>query len=129
MSQAIAVDLAALPENDRPFTRYFTLHDAHNRSLREPDWPQRRQRFEDAILVLLNSLSWRRDLVRMHALSQALVLRFDLRAVGWTPEKWNLLVRSYPYAARLRGQDTATIDAPMRLASALAVKLWRCPTE
>lgn len=125
VSQAIAVDLAALPENDRPFTRYFTLHDAHNRSLREPDWPQRRQRFEDAILVLLNSLSWRRDLVRMHALSQALVLRFDLRAVGWTPEKWNLLVRSYPYAARLRGQDTATIDAPMRLASALAVPCLR----
>jgi mono/diheme cytochrome c family protein len=125
VSEAIAADLASLPETDQPFTRYFTLHDAHNRSLLEPDWPQRRQQLEDAILVLLNSLSWRRDLVRMRALSHALVLRFDLRSIGWTPEKWNLLVRSYPYAARLRGQEVSSIDERMRLAPGLAVPCLR----
>ncbi len=121
----IRADLDAMPATDRPFARYFTLHHAHNQQLDGTSWAARRQELEDALLVLVNSLSWRRSLHRFQALASATVLRFDLRQVGWSAAQWGRVIRRYPYAARLAGQTREAIDEPMQLDEAVAVPCVR----
>ncbi len=103
VARAVLEDVGSLPETARPFARYFTLHHLHNAALSEPAWPQRRQGFEDALVVLLNSLSWQRNLHRVEAIQEGLVIRVDLRRLGWSAERWELLGQHYPYAARVPG--------------------------
>jgi mono/diheme cytochrome c family protein len=112
---AMADDLAALPETTRPFVRYFTLHHLHNAALSDASWPAQRTELEDALLALVNSLSWQRNFHRFHALANGLLLRFDLRLVGWTTAQWAALLHRYPYASM------PTDDAAQRVVSLMGL--------
>lgn len=123
--RAMADDLASLPETTRPFIRYFTLHHLHNAALSDTSWPSQRTELEDALLVLINSLSWQRNLHRFHALADGLLLRFDLRFVGWTSAQWNALIRRYPYASMPLDDSAQRVASLMGLAAGQEVPFLR----
>ncbi|HEY7423356.1 MAG TPA: protein kinase [Gemmataceae bacterium] len=95
--RSIRADLEKRPERDRPYLRYFTLTHLHNAGLSEDEL----QSYRNGVAKLLNSLSWRRDiLVPVAVDSVKTILRIDLRDYLWTEEQWDALLAEYPYGPK-----------------------------
>mgnify|MGYP000482027701 CR=1 FL=1 len=94
---AIARHLQTTPLKDRPYHRYFSFAHLHNNgSIYEKELNAYRAGFAK----LINSLSWRKDLVIPAALpeTKATVLVLDLRQVGWEEKGlWTEVEKGYPY--------------------------------
>ncbi len=103
INNAILADLEKLtPRDALPLVRYLTLTNLAN----TPD-ASGSARFTDAEIALyrgaadklLNSLSWRSDIVRAVPIDpQKTILRIYLPSYGWTAEFWERLISFYPYA-------------------------------
>ena len=87
----IHADLKALPEADRSYVRYISLHNLANagQTARMPG-------FRAGVSFAVNSLSSSPQIAKPTELGQVL-LRIDLRRYGWGPDRWQKLVECYPY--------------------------------
>lgn len=95
VAETVHRDLSAADADDARYYRYLTLHNLANAG----DSDAALESYRGALAKLLNSLSWERRIVRPVPVDPArLVFRFDLRAYGWTPAKWERLAGGYPYA-------------------------------
>jgi hypothetical protein len=72
--QVAAADLRAVPAEARPYTRYLSLHGI-------PDGE--RDAFRVALDLALNGVSIRGDLYRPRLVGGGLLVRLDLRGLGW----------------------------------------------
>jgi len=93
-----------VPEQDRPFQRYFTLCHLSN----NPEESKSLPIYRAALAKLVNSLSWKKKIVQPQAVDQAeTIYVIDLRQLDWeTPNRWQDIVRAYPYGIRYdRGAD------------------------
>lgn len=86
---------------DRKFTRFFSLHVlANNRQL--PD--EKIQLAAAGLSKAINSLSRKRSIVSMQPVGESGVLfAINVRDLDWDAqifEKWNLVLRAYPYGAK-----------------------------
>ncbi|HEX4998045.1 MAG TPA: hypothetical protein VFY29_07460, partial [Terriglobia bacterium] len=92
---AIARDLEGAPEADRRFFRYFSFVNLWNTSGTDDN---ALAAYRDGLGRLVNSLSWKRDIVapRM-VVSEGVLARVDIRDYGWTVPMWNDIVAVYPY--------------------------------
>ena len=87
----IREDLHAAAEADRPYRRYFTLHNLHNdASNTKAELRQARA----ATAKLLNSLSWEAEVVVPKVVGgEGVILAFDVRNVGWDRrDLWKVLL-------------------------------------
>ena len=116
-------DLRAAGEADRPFRRYFTLHNVHyDTSNGEAEFRQVRA----AVAKLLNSLSWEAEIVVPKSIGQeGVVLAFDTRNVGWDRrDLWKRLLARYPYGlAHDRDRDPALRPLAVEVASLAGVSV------
>ena len=104
--KAIASDLAAVPEADRPFMRYFVLTHLANSGASEADLTL----YRAACSRLINSLSWTRIVAVPRTVDRAGTLqRIDLRQYAWTPATWQRLLVGYPYAVTSTSQTAQAI--------------------
>ncbi|MEY2880699.1 MAG: hypothetical protein RLZZ15_3079, partial [Verrucomicrobiota bacterium] len=87
-------DLLEIDELDRPFIRYLTLATQYNAG----DTDAKLETYRKGVRKLLNSLSRKPRIARIaHTGTGGTLLRFDLRALGWTAFEWDYLVSRYPY--------------------------------
>jgi mono/diheme cytochrome c family protein len=95
-------DLQTLPDTDRPFYRYLTLHNLYNAGANDPrDSDNSLDIYRAAIGKLVNSLSSQNKITRPVAIdSDRLVFRVDLRCYGWTAATWEKVASAYPYDIR-----------------------------
>lgn len=92
--QAVADDLANTGERDRRFIRYFTLTHLYNAGAAEDEL----QTYRNALSKLVNSLSWKRQIVKPKPIDSAkTVLRIDLRDYDWSDTTWNTILAFNPY--------------------------------
>ncbi|MCC9603421.1 hypothetical protein LOC67_22970 [Stieleria sp. JC731] len=92
--KAIAVDLRSQTPGDRAYLRYFTLSNLANGGMPE----QGLKVYEVALAKLINSLSWNRELAKLHPLkTDQRTFRFDLRDLGWNSENWDEILAGYPH--------------------------------
>jgi mono/diheme cytochrome c family protein len=115
VARAIRDDLRRRPEHDRCFTRYFTLTHLFNAGLSSDEL----QSYRNGLAKLLNSLSWKKDLVLPAPVDAArTVLRIDLRDLGWTDSEWRALVAVNPYGVEARSPEQEYIAAATETALA-----------
>ena len=99
--QLVAGDLEKLPEEDRRFTRYFTLTQLRNANLSEDELTS----YRNGISKLVNSLSWSRRIEAPRPIDPSKsILRIDLRHYRWTDSSWSLLTDVYPFGV-FQGSD------------------------
>lgn len=99
MLSAIQADLLATPREDRPFRRYFTLTHLHN----DPRVLDKDFRlYRAALSKLLNSLSWKRDIVLPSPVdTHQTIFAIDLRHLDWEKHGlWNEVLKRYPYGLK-----------------------------
>jgi serine/threonine-protein kinase len=93
---AIRNYLKTIDKADRKFQRFFTLNDLYNnhRNITEEELRQCRA----ALSKLVNSLSWKRDIVVPLAIDEEqTVLAVDLRKLGWDRgDLWKEILKQYP---------------------------------
>jgi hypothetical protein len=97
MLLSIRNHLKEIPEADRKFQKYFTFAQLHNNNkISEPELRLSRA----ALSKLINSLSWKRNLVLPEAVDEAqTVFNLDLRLLGWEKNNlWREVQKAYPYA-------------------------------
>jgi mono/diheme cytochrome c family protein len=85
IERAIQSDLLALPELDRAFVRYLSLHAVYNQCLGDPARTVELTRLRDAVTLLTNSLSWQRSLHTPAELLDGALVRIDLRRYHGNP--------------------------------------------
>jgi hypothetical protein len=91
-------DLMALPHRDRRFARYFTLTHLSNAGLSDDEL----RTYQNALAKLLNSLSWRREIVRpRHVDPGGTILALDIRDYQWSDRVWTRVLSAYPYGILL----------------------------
>ena len=92
--QYIVNDLGNLNSTKGKTARYFTLTHLHN--YHESD--TNLQVYRDGLAKLLNSLSWKRRVVRPVAIDPyETIYRVHLEDLGWTPDQWEKLIEGNPY--------------------------------
>lgn len=94
--RAARADLLDTREEDRKFTRYFTVANAHN----NPDLPDSYLRYLRAALSkMINSISLKPIVVpRAVANTQDTLLAIDLRKLDWDRcDMWPAILADYPY--------------------------------
>ncbi len=92
--QYIVNDLGNLSSTKGKTARYFTLTHLHN--YHESD--TNLQVYRDGLAKLLNSLSWKRRVVRPVAIDPyETIYRVHLEDLGWTPDQWEKLIEGNPY--------------------------------
>jgi serine/threonine-protein kinase len=99
--QAVRDHLKRTPRDERRFQRYFTLTHLHNQpAARVKDADLRVYRA--ALAKLVNSLSWKKDLVLPEAADAAgTVLAVDLRRLDWDQAGlWREILNVYPYGLK-----------------------------
>lgn len=103
INNAILADLEKLtPRDSIPLVRYLTLTNLANTtdasgSARFTDTEL--DLYRGAVDKLLNSLSWRSDIVRAVPIdSEKTILRIYLPSYGWKAEFWERIISFYPYA-------------------------------
>jgi mono/diheme cytochrome c family protein len=110
---AIRNYLRTIDKADRKFQRFFTLNDLFNnhRNITEDELRQCRA----ALSKLVNSLSWKRDIVVPLAIDEEqTVMAVDLRKLGWDrKDLWKEILKLYPYGLKL---DSHRDDTVRRLA-------------
>jgi hypothetical protein len=81
-------------EPRRKGLRYLTLTHLANACVDETAMKVYRQ----AVIKLLNSLSRSPDVVRFNAIDPGeTIIRVNLDELGWSPEDWETILKSYPY--------------------------------
>ena len=110
---AIRAHLLQAREADRRFLRYFTIHNLVNDGGND-DGDLRLARA--AVAKLVNSLSWKADVVVPKAIGPAeIVLAIDLRDLGWDePDRWKEILALYPYGLKHDKDRDATLSALAR---------------
>ncbi|MCI0455624.1 MAG: hypothetical protein L0Z62_01425 [Gemmataceae bacterium] len=98
---AIRDHLRQAPRATRPYLRYFTLTHLHNLpgdKVRDDDLAV----YRAALSKLVNSLSWKSDLVIPEAVDpEQTVLAVDLRRLDWDERHlWQELLKLYPYGLK-----------------------------
>ena len=105
-------DIFTLPERDRAYQRYFSYRAEYNSNF----WCEDKEAFKKRMAVytggfkkLLNSLSNQRELVLPKAVegSDGLLVRVDLRDLGWSVDDYEFLIKGYFY-----GIDPDSSNAP-----------------
>lgn len=106
---AVRNDLRRTPQEDRRYRRYFSLANLHNNSFAQrigkngknlDDSDLRLARA--AVSKLVNSLSWKPITVPAAIDANQVVLRIDLRDVGWDRRGvWQEILKAYPYGLKL----------------------------
>jgi hypothetical protein len=96
----VADDLESQPENRRPFLRYLTLANLYD--IKATDGPiesdSSMETYRAAVTKLVNCLSTSTRITVPAAVDPARTLfRLDLRDYEMTPEKWEGIVKFYPY--------------------------------
>ncbi|WP_038164541.1 DUF4384 domain-containing protein [Verrucomicrobium sp. BvORR106] len=118
-------DLLRQPAEDRTDIRYLSLHPQHNnvRELNDADlWLA-----DCGIRKLLNSLSTNPKIVEFEKTGPERVLhRVRLRDLGWTPQLWDKITASYPYA--LDSGSLASLAGPTRCAVPVVRADWFAAT-
>lgn len=104
---AIRNDVRDIPLEDQSYQRYFTLHYLANNPQQSDD-DLRLQRA--ALSKALNSLSWKKRIVVPRPVDKAqLVFAIDIRSLDWEKkDRWQQLIRDYPYGAHFTGSSDAT---------------------
>jgi mono/diheme cytochrome c family protein len=98
-------DVLTLPARERRFLRYFTLVHLSNAGLSEDEL----QTYRHALAKLVNSLSWRGQIVVPRPIDAArTVFRIDVRDYGWNAKVWQRIAAAYPYGVR---SDSPTAQA------------------
>jgi serine/threonine-protein kinase len=96
--KAVRDHLLTVAEQDRKYERYFTLtHLAGN-----PAEARSLPIYRAGLAKLLNSLSWKKNMVQPRAIDPAeTIYAIDLRDLDWdAPDRWQDIVRAYPYGIR-----------------------------
>lgn len=121
---ALRDDLLKAKPADRPFLRYFTLHNLAN-DLRVSTEDLRQYRA--ALSKVVNSLSWKANVMVPRAVdAQGLLLAIDIRKYDWDrTEGWTKTIRAYPYGLRFRNYAEAT--SPLRKLDEEIETLSECP--
>jgi DNA-directed RNA polymerase subunit RPC12/RpoP len=87
-------DLKTLDERDRRFTRYFTFTHLANAGFAEDDL----QSYRNGLSKLVNSLSWRRNIVVPKAIDPAKsIFRINLTDYDWDERTWDAIANVNPY--------------------------------
>jgi hypothetical protein len=90
--RVIAQDLPTV--KDKANTRYISLVHLFN----NPETQVRIPKIREAVFKLVNSLSWKKELVRPTVLDkEGLVLRIDMKNYEWSADQWKSIERTYPY--------------------------------
>jgi mono/diheme cytochrome c family protein len=106
---AVRQDLTDLPEVDRPFMRYLSLHTVANQRIGSARCDDELESARLALRLLLNSLSWQRRPFLPETLLDGTLVRVDLRRIGWTETSWNALLARYPYGVQVRDSGSPSI--------------------
>ncbi len=87
--------LATLDAFDRPFARYFTITHLYNAG----ESPEALSAYHVALSKLVNSLSWRSDIINPHPIDTAeTIFYIDLRNYEWDiRDAWTQIEEIYPY--------------------------------
>ena len=95
MLTAIENHLNALDPFDRPFVRYFTTTHLYNAG----ESPEALGAYHVALSKLVNSLSWRSDIINPHPIDAAeTIFYIDLRNYEWDiRDAWTQIEEIYPY--------------------------------
>ena len=96
-------DLSAVAEKDRPFIRYFSYREQYNGLFpceTAEQFAQRLPLLRAGFDKLLNSTSSKETLVVPIFVpgTRELLVRIDLRDLGWSIEQWDRLASKFPYA-------------------------------
>ena len=97
MLTAMQTHLATLDDFDRPFARYFTTTHLYNAR----EGPEALSAYHVALSKLVNSLSWRDQIINPQPIDNAgeTIFYIDLRAYEWdTRNAWTQIENVYPYA-------------------------------
>jgi hypothetical protein len=101
-ARAAADDLGELRDADRKFIRYFSYRHMFNGQLpceEEADFAKRMELYKAGFHKFLNSVSLGNSLVVPEPVegTKELLVRVDIRDLGWDEKKWETLVSQYPY--------------------------------
>src|SRR5262245_24125474 len=126
----IGDDLERAAPRDRPYIRYLSLAHLRNAGMPEEELEVHRL----AIAKLVNSLSWRREIMTPAPVDASRTLfRIDLRDYLWTEAMWRRVLADYPYAlilpesdrvARLSGEIVAYVRGDWFVAAASTPPLY-----
>ena len=108
--EAILQDVRRLPEEVRPFARYFSL----NHLLAAGASPEELELHRDALAKAINHLSWQKGLVRPEPIEPTrTVFRVDFRDLGWHQHPFERIVDGKPAGpSRLNLFDLALLEYP-----------------
>jgi len=108
----IASDLITIDLEDRPFTRYLSIHDVYNRQACDTDVAHAR----NVATKLVNSLSQNFNVSAPVPIdAEELILRVDLRDYGWESspvagiDLWEKVAEANPYALKFAGDNGETV--------------------
>jgi serine/threonine-protein kinase len=125
--EAILQDVRRLPQEARPFVRYFSLNHllAAGASLEELELHRA------ALAKAINHLSWQTELVRPEPIEPTrTVFRVDLRGLGWHQHPFERIVDGKPAGpSRLNLFDLALLDYPYGVVLADSKTFDRLATE
>lgn len=107
IAAAMRADLQQVPQREQRFVRYFTITNLYNAGFSEDEL----QTYRLALVKLINSLSWNRKLVPLHAIDpQQTLFRIDLRDFDWNESVWNEIVNNNPYSVILPSADAVAVQ-------------------
>lgn len=101
-TQAALEDLNGVSSADRPFARYFSYRHQFNGELpceEEAAFNKRMDLYRAGFHKLLNSVSLGNSLVVPDTVKNTrdLLVRVDIRDLGWDKDKWDKLIAKYPF--------------------------------
>lgn len=113
MVQVALADLTKLDELDRPFIRYFSYRTEYNGvhpCETKEVFKKRLDLFTAGFNKMLNSVSSGPRVVVPDEVDQAgnLIVRVDIRDLGWEDYQWDVLVEAYPYGVDPNSDPTLT---------------------
>ena len=121
VERIIAGDLRSQPESRRSHLRYISLAHLHNAGVSAEELAVVYQ----GLHKLLGSLSWQPAIHVPHRVdAQGLVLRVDLRALGWSRATWDAIIDRDPYAVVHDTADSRFIRSNTRTAVAQVRADW-----
>ncbi|MEE9376046.1 MAG: c-type cytochrome, partial [Rhizobiaceae bacterium] len=102
MVRAALADVSGQSELDRPFIRYFSYRSHYNGRFpceTEKQYSKRQSLYIAGLNKMLNSVSLGARLVvpETVANTKELLVRVDIRDLGWDQYQWDVLVNAYPY--------------------------------
>ena len=100
--QAALNDMGNVADVDKPFIRYFTFRDFYNGYFpceTEEAYKKRTEYFTAGFNKALNSVSLGPVAIKPEPVegTKDVLMRVDIRDLGWDADKWNQLTAKYPY--------------------------------